>query len=177
MIPTSYASPRWTEAERGVTLARPMTLRVKPRLAVRALILHQDRLLLVNAWPEGQSDLWCAPGGGVEANTSLPENLRREVMEETGLTIAVGPPVLVNEFHDPDVRFHQVDIYFRCTITGGDPHADWTDPEGVVTRRRFFARAEMAAIRFKPDSLPGAAWDGVARDDALLYDPLEPILR
>jgi hypothetical protein len=35
----------------------------------------------------------------------------------------------------------------------------------------------MAAIRFKPDSLPDAAWDGVARGDALLYDPLEPILR
>ena len=159
-----------------------MTLRVKPRLAVRALILHQDRLLLVNAWPQadspgGQSDLWCAPGGGVEANTSLPENLIREVHEETGLSVAVGLPVLVNEFHDPDARFHQVDIYFRCTITGGTPGADWTDPEGVVTRRRFFARDEMAAIRYKPDLLPHAAWEGLVRGDAMLYDPLEPILR
>ena len=154
-----------------------MTLRPKPRLAVRALILLEDRLLLVNAWPEAQSDLWCAPGGGVEANTSLPENLQREVMEETGLSVAVGPPVLVNEFHDPALRFHQVDIYFRCTITGGTPGADWTDPEGVVTRRRFFTRAEMAGIRFKPDSLPDAAWQGLVRGDAMLYDPLEPILR
>ncbi len=159
----------------------------KPRLAVRALILQQDRLLLVNAWPinpqttnpqaGAQSDLWCAPGGGVEANTSLPENLQREVMEETGLSVAVGPPVLVNEFHDPAVRFHQVDIYFRCTITGGPLPATWTDPEGVVTQRRFFARHEMAAIRYKPDSLPWAAWDGLVRDDALLYDALEPIMR
>jgi 8-oxo-dGTP diphosphatase len=154
----------------------------KPRLAVRALILHQDRLLLVNAWPQtgdpgGQSDLWCAPGGGVEANTSLPDNLMREVMEETGLTVAIGPPVLVNEFHDPALRFHQVDIYFRCTITGGTVDADWTDPEGVVTRRRFFARPEMAAIRYKPDSLPDVAWEGLVRKDAMLYDPLEPILR
>ena len=158
-----------------------MALHPKPRLAVRALILHQDRLLLVNAWPDipagGQSDLWCAPGGGVEANTSLPENLAREVREETGLSVAVGPPVLVNEFHDPALRFHQVDIYFRCTITGGTPGADWTDPEGVVTRRRFFTRAEMAGIRFKPDSLPDAAWQGLVRGDAMLYDPLEPILR
>ena len=52
-----------------------------------------------------------------------------------------------------------------------------SDLEGVVTERRFFTRAEMATIRYKPDSLPHAAWEGLVRDDALLYDPLEPILR
>ena len=31
-----------------------------PRLAARALILQQDRLLLVNAYAGGRSDLWCA---------------------------------------------------------------------------------------------------------------------
>ncbi|GAA0291197.1 NUDIX domain-containing protein [Rhodovulum strictum] len=143
-----------------------------PRLAVRALILHENRLLLVNAWPGGVSDLWCAPGGGVERGSSLPDNLAREVHEETGLRVAVGTPCLVNEFHDPGHPFHQVDIYFRCTITGGTLDADWRDPDGVVTVRRFFARDEMAAIRFKPDSLPRAAWE-----DAVIYDPLEPLIR
>ena len=92
-----------------------------PRLAARALILHEDRLLLVNAYPSGRSDLWCAPGGGVEPHASLPENLMREVYEETGLRIAVGVPALINEFHDPATGFHQVDIFFRCTITVGTP--------------------------------------------------------
>ena len=35
----------------------------KPRLAARALILHEDRLLLVNAYPKARLSLWCAPGG------------------------------------------------------------------------------------------------------------------
>jgi len=143
-----------------------------PRLAVRALILHENRLLLVNAWPGGVSDLWCAPGGGVERGSSLPENLVREVHEETGLTVAVGAPCLVNEFHDPGRPFHQVDIYFRCTICDGRLDAAWRDPEGIVTDRRFFARGEMAAIRFKPDSLPQAAWGS-----GVTYDPLEPLVR
>ena len=43
---------------------------------------------------------------------------------------------------------------------------------GVVTERRFFSRAEMSGIRFKPDSLPAAAWG-----QGILYDPLEPIIR
>ncbi|HDR29498.1 NUDIX domain-containing protein [Rhodovulum sp.] len=143
-----------------------------PRLAVRALILHENRLLLVNAWPGGVSDLWCAPGGGVERGSSLPDNLAREVHEETGLRIAIGAPCLVNEFHDPGRPFHQVDIYFRCTITGGRLDADWRDPDGVVTERRFFTRDEMTAIRYKPDSLPRAAWGS-----GVIYDPLEPLVR
>ena len=44
-----------------------------PRLSVRAIILRDDRLLLVNAWPAGQGDLWCAPGGGAERGEALIE--------------------------------------------------------------------------------------------------------
>lgn len=145
-----------------------------PRLAVRALILHQDRLLLVNAYPGGTSDLWCAPGGGAEPGQSLHENLIREVQEETGLTITVGDPALVNEFHDPASGFHQVDLFFRCQITVGKLSRDWADPEGVVTERNFFARGDLdlGRIRFKPDSLAQAAWG-----NGPLYDPLEVIVR
>lgn len=148
---------------------------MKPRIAVRALILHEDQLLLVNAYPDAHLGLWCAPGGGCEAGQSLPENLAREVMEETGLTIAVGQPVLINEFHDPDSGFHQIDMFFRCSLQAGTLDDTWIDPEGVVTERRFFSRTELAAghVVFKPDSLPEAAW-GTA---AAIYDPLEVILK
>ena len=144
-----------------------------PRLATRALILHEDRLLLVNAYPGGRSDLWCAPGGGVEPGRSLPENLMREVMEETGLSIHVGLPAMINEFHDPKSGFHQVDLFFRCTITGGQLDPAWKDPEGVVTTRRFFSRADLdlGRIRAKPDSLAQAAWG-----NSIIYDPLEVIV-
>jgi 8-oxo-dGTP diphosphatase len=145
-----------------------------PRLAVRGLILHQDRLLMVNAYPGSASDLWCAPGGGVDAGQSLPDNLIREVHEETGLTVAVGAPALVNEYHDPASGFHQVEVFFRCTLVAGELTVDWRDPEGVVTERRFFDRSdlELGRIRFKPDSLAEAAWG-----TGLMYDPLEVVVR
>lgn len=143
-----------------------------PRLAVRALVFKEDRLLLVNAWPGGDCDLWCAPGGGVEPGASLPDNLTREVAEETGLGISVGQPCLVNEFHDPATGFHQVELFFRCTLVSGALSEQWTDPEGVVTRRRWVAREDIAGLRVKPDSLPRIAWS-----DGLAYDPLEPLVR
>lgn len=146
----------------------------RPRLAVRGIILRDNRLLMVNAWPGGTSDLLCAPGGGVEVGQSLPDNLRREVYEETGLGVEVGDVVLVNEFHDPERGFHQVDVYYRCILTTGDPEADWTDPEGVVTERHWLTREALMTHRFKPDSLPDVVWDhaGVAA-----YDPLELLLK
>ena len=143
-----------------------------PRLATRALILLQDRLLLVNAYPGGRSDLWCAPGGGAEPGTSLHANLIREVHEETGLTVTVGDPALINEFHDPATGFHQVDLFFRCTVTAGVLDTTWRDPARVVTTRRYFSRPEMALIRFKPDSLAAVAWGS-----GLSYDPLERLIR
>lgn len=143
------------------------------RIAARALILHEDRLLLVNAYPSGKSDLWCAPGGGLNPGQSIPDNLAREVMEETGLSITVLGPAMVNEFHDPATGFHQIDLFFHARIIAGALDPRWIDPEGIVTDRHFFSRDDLASgrIRFKPDSLPAAAWGTTA-----LYDPLEEIV-
>lgn len=143
------------------------------RIATRAIILHQDKLLLVNAW-KNRSNLWCAPGGGAELHSSLPDNLSREVMEETGLTVAVGDVCLINEFHDPRGDFHQVDIYFRCTIIAGEVSDTWVDPEGIVTQRKWATRAQMRQLRAKPDSLAAVAW---GETGAISYDQLEPIVR
>ena len=124
---------------------------LQPRLATRAVILHDNRLLLVNAYRDPAATLWCAPGGGVERGSALPDNL-------------------MNEFHDPDRGFHQVEVFFRCTITAGMLAEGWADPEGIVTRRRFFTQDEVRDLRLKPDSLPRVAW---ARGFG--YDPLELI--
>ena len=145
-----------------------------PRLAVRAVIVEDGRILMVNAYAGADSPLMCAPGGGVEVGQSLPENLAREVHEETGLQIIVGAPCLVNEFHDPGSAFHQVDVYFRCTVAPGSPRPDaWTDAEAIVTERRWLTRAELNETPHKPDSLADIAFG----TGGISYDPLEPLVR
>ena len=147
------------------------------RLAVRAVLVHRDRLLLVNAYPPAaESDLWCCPGGGVEPGAALPDNLAREVAEETGLGIRVDAPCLVNEFHDPARGFHQVEVFFRCRLRSGRLDDAWRDPEGVVTRRRWVAPGEMAGLRHKPSSLEAVAWPGEGDGAGIGYDPLERIV-
>ena len=144
------------------------------RLAVRAIIVKDNRLLLVNAYgPNVASDLWCAPGGGVELHSSLPDNLAREVFEETGLQVDVGRVAMVNEFHATGRPFHQVEMFFRCEITAGTLDDGWQDPENIVTRRRFFSRSELDQLHLRPKSLPRIAFDPHA---PVVYDPLEELV-
>lgn len=141
------------------------------RIAARAVLIHNARLLLVNAWPGPASTLWCAPGGGAEMHEGLAVGLAREVYEETGLRIAVGAPCLVNEFHASQRDFHQVEIFFRCTLISGALDENWRDPEGIVTRRRWFTEGELRDIHLKPDALRSIAFS-----DGIGYDPLEEIV-
>ncbi len=157
---------------KGPIRANPLKGPIMPiRIAARAVLIHKARLLLVNAYPGGVSDLWCAPGGGAEMHASLPQNLAREVYEETGLGVEVGAPCLVNEFHCEARGFHQIEVFFRCHLVSGQLSDDWPDPEGIVTQRRWFAQAELAGIRLKPGSLPDIAFS-----DGIGYDALEQII-
>ena len=117
-----------------------------PRLAVRGIILIENRLLLVNVYADPPNRLWCLPGGGVEPGASLPDNLMREVYEEAGLQIRVGALALVHEFHNPADGFHQVEAVFRCTVAGGTLETGWQDPGQVVTQRRLCSQAELADL-------------------------------
>ena len=140
-----------------------------PRVAVRAVLVLRGRVLLVNAYPGEASDLWCAPGGGAEAGTSLHDNLVREVLEETGLRIRPGRLVGLSEFHNPDTGFHQVDLLFRARLAGPEA-AVLRDPQGVVNRLRWATRAELGGLRVKPDILPRVAFGPRA---APLHEGLE----
>jgi 8-oxo-dGTP pyrophosphatase MutT (NUDIX family) len=145
-----------------------------PRIAVRGIIIRDGRLLLVNAWPGGKSALMCAPGGGVEPGSSMPENLAREVYEETGLRVEVGAPCLVNEFHDPASGFHQIEVFFRCHLLS-DAEIDpaWRDPENIVSKHLWADAQMFAELMVKPDSLARVAFSA---EQVAAYDPLELVV-
>lgn len=76
-----------------MVIYRQMASRVypdAPRVAVGAVVIHQDKVLLVLRGQAPAKGLWAIPGGSVELGESLQIAAEREVMEETGLQVRAG---------------------------------------------------------------------------------------
>ncbi len=91
----------------------------RPVLGVGAVVLDADgRVLLVKRGHEPLKGEWSLPGGGVEVGETLEAAVAREVLEETGLRVDVGPVVEVLDRveHGPDgrVEYHVVIIDYVC---------------------------------------------------------------
>jgi ADP-ribose pyrophosphatase YjhB (NUDIX family) len=100
----------------------------RPILSVAAVVVDDaGRVVLVRRGKAPDAGEWSIPGGAVEIGESLEAALRREVREETGLEIAVGPFLEIYERVEREaggaVRFHFVVIDYRCTVAGGTPRA------------------------------------------------------
>jgi len=95
----------------------------RPIVSVGAVVVDGSRVLLVKRAQPPLQGQWSLPGGVVEAGEQLHEALVREVGEETGLEVAVGPVVEVLDpiTRDADgrVEYHYVIVDFLCRATAG----------------------------------------------------------
>ena len=96
-----------------------------PLVGVGAIIWRGDKVLLVrqDKYP-ALGYFWTLPGGAQELGETVADALHREVMEETGLTVEIGPLVLVADVIRRDeqmqVSTHYTVLDFRCEWRSGD---------------------------------------------------------
>ena len=83
-----------------------------PRVAVGAVVIHQEKVLLVLRGQAPAKGLWAIPGGSVELGETLQLAAEREVQEETGLQVRAGQVVYTFDGIQRDetgrVKYHYV---------------------------------------------------------------------
>ena len=105
-----------------------------PVVGVGAVVVRDGKALIVKRAHDPRKGEWSLPGGRVELGESLEDATRREIKEETGLDVDVGPLVEVfDRVHrlDDRIRYHFVIVDYLCVPCPGEACAG-DDAEAVA---------------------------------------------
>jgi 8-oxo-dGTP diphosphatase len=95
-----------------------------PRVGVGAVVIKEDKVLLVRRGVIPNKNLWAIPGGGLELGETLQEGAAREILEETGVTIRTKEPIYTFDFIERDddnrIHFHYVIVDFAADYISGE---------------------------------------------------------
>lgn len=123
------------------------------RLAAYAVIVDDRDRVLLALWNESDEPLWTLPGGGVELHETVEEGAVRELREETGYDVRLGPLLAVHTEverarQDGSARPHKsVRVVFEAEVVGGELTAE---VGGTTDEARWFPLAQVPDLRRSP---------------------------
>ena len=99
----------------------------RPIVGVGAVVVEDAHVLLIKRKYEPLALRWSLPGGALEVGEPLELGVARELAEETGLVVRVGPVIEVFDriLRDDDgrVKYHFVLVDYLCVPIGGSLQA------------------------------------------------------
>lgn len=136
------------------------------RAAARVLVLSEHRrLLLLKAQASGH-EWWLAPGGGLENGETFEDGAKRELYEETGMSLSIGPWVWtrLHQYTWEGRVFAQYERFFVARAAEGRLVPGQSD--GYVVGYRWWTPDEIqrSSEQFAPRRL-GELLPGIMRGE------------
>jgi 8-oxo-dGTP diphosphatase len=119
------------------------------RILVVAAVIHRGDDLLVTRRREdaARGGKWEFPGGKVEPGEGEPAALAREIREELGCAVEVGPFITRHVHRYPDLEVELA--FYGCTLPAG------AEPRAIgVAALEWAARGALAGYDFCEADLP-----------------------
>ncbi len=118
------------------------------RVGCYAIVVDDERRVLLAHWNEGDLTAWTLPGGGLDAGEQPEACVVRELLEETGYDVALDGLLGVDVGEVPAERrlaagagpLRLVRIVYRGHVVGGDLRHE---AEGTTDEARWVPLAEV----------------------------------
>jgi 8-oxo-dGTP diphosphatase len=130
-----------------------------PRSSVAAVIIQDGNLLVVKKRDE-KGVMYSFPTGGQEAGETLVQAVQREVLDEVGCEIEVGPLLWVREYigkHHENAELegdiHVVCHLFHCIISDFSQPLREKSPDSTQEGHEWLPLQQLATCRFYPQAL------------------------
>lgn len=116
------------------------------QITQKALIQKGDKYLLV-VYAEGDSaaGLWDMPGGRLNEGELPEDGLRRELREEIGVAVTLGPILGTATFTNMS-KFRNLLILYSASLTDAEPKFELED--GKIERIDWFTKEELLKLPF-----------------------------
>ncbi|OGI21653.1 MAG: pyrophosphatase [Candidatus Moranbacteria bacterium RIFCSPLOWO2_02_FULL_48_19] len=138
------------------------------RIRVATIITDNDKILLVkHVHPETKYEWWVPPGGGVEeSDNSLFDCAKREVFEETNLTVEVSRIVYIREFLDKENQKLNIELFVLADSYHGDIGIENIYGNGLdeqyIKDVRWLSKEDLQGMIVFPEILKDEFWDDQA---------------
>ena len=129
----------WRELPVNLQVVIIRLIRPRYRVAVAAIILDEEKRILLCEHTYRKFHPWGLPGGGLEYGESPECGIMREVWEETGFEVNVERLL----FAESAKEFPHVSLIYSCRIVGGS-----FKPNLETSQAKFFSIDDLPDVLY-----------------------------